>query len=843
MVAHEMHRLGGAQAAADVALAAASTGRGGGAGAPGGPATKQGRKGAAAAAASAVVYGARWRRVVLDEAHAIKNTSTDTSRSCLAIEAVHRWALTGTPVQNSLKDLHSLVRFMRHQPWDEPAWWRRVIAQPFEAGDPRALPTLQALLRPLLLRRTKGMRDVDGRPIVVLPPKSEELVWLALSESERAFYDAIYSRSKATFEGFEAAGTVLNQYAVILSLLVRLRQACDHPFLVLGRRSNGPKLGDSPDDDADSSRADGAGLSSALVTRLLRRFMDSQAAQSTGERPAPGSAQDAWPESGARTGRVQAAAARVLAPHVLDMVRALRADGWAGRECPVCLDSLVAPVLTSCAHLLCDTCLRQCFASSTEKRCPVCRVSLPDRRDVIAISSGADPTSKLPPPQRAAAASSGDAGHNEGDAVAAPCSATVPADAYTPSTKLAELFRCLDAVERHNRRCRRRRDRLLGSEAVPAAAAVVAAAAAEEAGEETGSPEEHEATTASDSDDDDGLSGDSDFEEPAAAAQSPDSHRGGVMAPADDDGAVSVLSSGDEAVSFSDSSSSDNDEDDEDFVTERAAPAQLAPIFGGADAGAAGAAASSPAATPGGGQSPRGDEGDDAAFGTPAAWAHRGDPIAEEAWPGERLFADVGIYSVPTEEVPTAAAGGKLEAEEARSSALAIMDGPASDGALWRSLWLGDVKVVVFSQFTSMLDVVQAGLRRRGTRFGRIDGSMTQPRRDAALASFRQRAGANVLLVSTKAGGQGLNVVEACVVFILDPWWNPATEQQAISRVHRIGQRRRVTVKRLLCSDTVEETLIELQRSKQQLADSALEAGATASSGKLTLDDLRRFFR
>ena len=274
-----------------------------------------------------------------------------------------------------------------------------------------------------------------------------------------------------------------------------------------------------------------------------------------------------------------------------------------------------------------------------------------------------------------------------------------------------------------------------------------------------------------------------------------------------------------------------------------AAARRLAPIFGGADAGAAGAAASSPAATPGGGQSPRGDEGDDAAFGTPAAWAHRGDPIAEEAWPGERLFADVGIYSVPTEEVPTAAAGGKLEAEEARSSALAIMDGPASDGALWRSLWLGDVKVVVFSQFTSMLDVVQAGLRRRGTRFGRIDGSMTQPRRDAALASFRQRAGANVLLVSTKAGGQGLNVVEACVVFILDPWWNPATEQQAISRVHRIGQRRRVTVKRLLCSDTVEETLIELQRSKQQLADSALEAGATASSGKLTLDDLRRFFR
>ena len=69
------------------------------------------------------------------------------------------------------------------------------------------------------------------------------------------------------------------------------------------------------------------------------------------------------------------------------MVRELRADGWAGRDCPVCLDSLVAPVLTSCAHLLCDTCLRQCFASSTEKRCPVCRVSLPDRRDIIPISS------------------------------------------------------------------------------------------------------------------------------------------------------------------------------------------------------------------------------------------------------------------------------------------------------------------------------------------------------------------------------------------------------------------------------------------------------------------------
>ncbi|CAM9793791.1 unnamed protein product, partial [Ectocarpus fasciculatus] len=102
-------------------------------------------------------------------------------------------------------------------------------------GDAEALRRLKTVLAPILLRRTKSTLDSRGRPIVELPPKTVEIVRLQLSAEEREFYEALKKRSKIEFEGYVAAGTVMKSYIAILTLLLRLRQACNHPFLVLGK--------------------------------------------------------------------------------------------------------------------------------------------------------------------------------------------------------------------------------------------------------------------------------------------------------------------------------------------------------------------------------------------------------------------------------------------------------------------------------------------------------------------------------------------------------------------------------------------------------------------------------
>ncbi len=143
-----------------------------------------------------------------------------------------------------------------------------------------------------------------------------------------------------------------------------------------------------------------------------------------------------------------------------------------------------------------------------------------------------------------------------------------------------------------------------------------------------------------------------------------------------------------------------------------------------------------------------------------------------------------------------------------------------------------DHKALVFSQWTSLLDLVEPHLRRAEIPFTRLDGATRD--RAAVVRHFQAPDGPPVLLASLKAGGLGLNLTAADCVFILDPWWNPAAEDQAADRAHRIGQNRPVMVYRLVAEDTVEERIIALQEKKRALSEAAL-SGAV---GALSRDDL-----
>ena len=185
-----------------------------------------------------LLLGTEFYRVVLDEAHQIKNRTSKTSLACRDIRSKRRWAVTGTPIQNKLEDLYSLVRFLRHEPWANHTFWRTFITVPFEKQDPSALSAVQSVLEPIVLRRTKAMRDRKGQPMVPLPLKTVHLEYLSFTPQEQDIYDAIYNDSQIKFSYYCQAGKVGNNYASIFQLLTRLRQICCHPYLALQNKKD-----------------------------------------------------------------------------------------------------------------------------------------------------------------------------------------------------------------------------------------------------------------------------------------------------------------------------------------------------------------------------------------------------------------------------------------------------------------------------------------------------------------------------------------------------------------------------------------------------------------------------
>nr|CAB3454127.1 unnamed protein product [Digitaria exilis] len=153
-------------------------------------------------------------------------------------------------------------------------------------------------------------------------------------------------------------------------------------------------------------------------------------------------------------------------------------------------------------------------------------------------------------------------------------------------------------------------------------------------------------------------------------------------------------------------------------------------------------------------------------------------------------------------------------------------------------------KAIVFSQWTGMLDLLELSLNADLIQYRRLDGTMSLNSRDKAVKDFNTDPEVRVMIMSLKAGNLGLNMVAACHVILLDLWWNPYAEDQAVDRAHRIGQTRPVTVSRLTIKDTVEDRILALQEEKRAMVSSAF--GEDKSGGhatRLTVEDLRYLFK
>ena len=151
----------------------------------------------------------------------------------------------------------------------------------------------------------------------------------------------------------------------------------------------------------------------------------------------------------------------------------------------------------------------------------------------------------------------------------------------------------------------------------------------------------------------------------------------------------------------------------------------------------------------------------------------------------------------------------------------------------------GGHRMLVFSQFVGILQIIKQDLDASGLNYCYLDGSSKD--RMAQVDRFQEDDSIPVFLISLKAGGTGLNLTAADIVVHFDPWWNPAVEAQASDRAHRIGQDKQVTIYKLITSGTVEENVLQMQKGKRKLLEQVFEEAAVANSS-LSVNELKELF-
>ncbi|XP_073016487.1 putative SWI/SNF-related matrix-associated actin-dependent regulator of chromatin subfamily A member 3-like 1 isoform X1 [Primulina eburnea] len=161
-----------------------------------------------------------WRRVILDEAHVIKNVNAQQSRAVTKLKSKRRWAVSGTPIQNSSYDLFSLMAFLKFEPFSVKSLWNSLIQRPLSQGDEKGISRLQGLMAAISLRRTKDKGLVD------LPSKSIETFFVNLCEEEREVYDQMEGEAGKIVQGYISDESLVVNYSTILGILIRLRQIC-----------------------------------------------------------------------------------------------------------------------------------------------------------------------------------------------------------------------------------------------------------------------------------------------------------------------------------------------------------------------------------------------------------------------------------------------------------------------------------------------------------------------------------------------------------------------------------------------------------------------------------------
>jgi len=308
------------------------------------------------------LFGCDWFRVILDEGHYIKGRQTNTTKAAHALVSEYRWCLTGTPLQNKLDDMFSLLQFLRLDTWGEYFWWNTYINK-YTSHD-EAAKLIRGILKPIILRRTKKSTYLDGRNILELPKKEIQNVLVKLTPEERSIYNGFFQGSKKQFNEMVSGGTLQYEYAHVFELLIRLRQVCDHPSLVFTK------------DELKSTES----LEKAIFKFLEKRMQSSLASNPAFKNQVKDKKEDNSMEEEGDMMKSE------FITKTLERLKNKELE-----PCCICLEEITSAAIANCGHIFCKECLAASLKAT--KKCPLCQNEIAVG-DVMSISLGDQETSK-----------------------------------------------------------------------------------------------------------------------------------------------------------------------------------------------------------------------------------------------------------------------------------------------------------------------------------------------------------------------------------------------------------------------------------------------------------------
>jgi SNF2 family DNA or RNA helicase len=666
-------------------------------------------------------FGLHWYRVILDEAHTIKNRNAKSTKACYELRSVYRWCLSGTPMQNNLDELQSLVKFLRIKPYDNIREWKEHIEQPMKNGQGDvAIRRLHGILRCFMKRRTKeilkqaGALDTGGKKSGSNDGKEKNAtsdfkiterkvvsIQTVFSPAERRFYDRLEARTDRSLETMMKTGGKVN-YANALVLLLRLRQVCNHPKLVEGKLEK-----------------DGEALSTESKTKKDDTDIDALA----------------------------------------DLLGGL---GVEARHCDICGWELKADNRVQ-GKDICRSCFEdlEYFNNHENDGSELPKKATKPKAKVKKVVKETVKTELVKKPSR------------------------------KPRNRMAVLDSDDDEEEEKSivKQVRKPRNR----------AAIIDSDDEEADGSWIVSGDEQGPLRL-------GRAGGTDDENAEGEGESINTHDSETDSEDDGSKLESFIVNDEEDVKPLDLQSVlDDSESEDEFESISVIKSQI-------EAEKAQASLKPESSTD--------DEQSDLEDGISAS------EFDSDSDQDRSLNPFYSSTRKNKEKTPLVLASAKIR------ELMVILHKEVDDH-----------KFIVFSQFTSMLDIVERFFRKDGIRYTRYDGGMKNDAREASLDSLRNDPRTRVLLCSLRCGALGLNLTAASRVVILEPFWNPFVEEQAIDRVHRLTQKVDVVVYKLTVKDTVEERILELQEKKRLLAEEAIEGGMRKEGLKLGIQEMMELFR
>lgn len=294
------------------------------------------------------LFSLEFYRIIIDEGHTIRNRNTITSKAVMDLSSKCKWVLTGTPIINRLDDLFSMVKFLKLEPWCNVNYWKTFVSNPFEEKEfKQAFDVVNSIMEPVLLRRTKQMKDANGELLVKLPPKEIIIKKLKLNKTQKTVYNYFLDIAENSVKTGLARGDLLKKYSTILVHILRLRQICCDVEL----------LGTLDDNDDDISKNTQLLTPNNEIKRFLRNTQKNVENES----------------EKANKGLIVAKLKE----------RYSNIKSLAEKECSICTNEDVDVskiLLTECGHPFCENCLLEYINYQQEKkselRCPICRFSI-----------------------------------------------------------------------------------------------------------------------------------------------------------------------------------------------------------------------------------------------------------------------------------------------------------------------------------------------------------------------------------------------------------------------------------------------------------------------------------